>query len=42
MLGGPSVCVEVEDDEAGEGLVSMGCDAAARLAEEDKGREEED
>lgn len=43
VLGGPSVCVEVEDDGAGGGVVSMGCDAAAPLAEDaDGGREEED
>ena len=42
MLGGLSVCVEVEDDGAGEGLVSMGCDAVAHLAEEEDGGMEEE
>lgn len=41
VLGGLSVCVEVEDDGAGGGVVSMGCDPVAPLAEEE-GREEED
>lgn len=42
VVGGLSVCVEVEDDGAGEGLVSMGCDAVAHLVEEEDGNMEEE